>query len=68
LLLAAAYVNADDPSKPAQVVIWDLETQSPRTRILEPGVLPNGGESLSDGRLLMTSGSEKELKIWLVGP
>jgi hypothetical protein len=50
------------------VVIWDRETQSPRTRILEPGVLPNGGESLSDGRLLMTSGSEKELKIWLVGP
>ena len=67
-LLAAAYVNADDPSKPAPVVIWDLETRSPRTRILEPGVAPNGGEFLSDGRLLMTSGSEKELKIWSVGP
>jgi len=64
--LAAAYVNADDPSKPAPVVIWDLETQSARTRILEPGIVPNGGEFLSDGRLLMTSGSEKELKIWSV--
>lgn len=62
--LAAAYVNPDDPSEPAPVVIWDLETQSPRTRILEPGVVPNGGEFLLDGRLLMTSGSEKELKIW----
>jgi WD40 repeat protein len=66
--LAAAYVNADDPSKPAPVLIWDLETRSPRTRILEPGVVPNGGEFLLDGRLLMTSGSEKELKIWSVGP
>jgi WD40 repeat protein len=66
--LAAAYVNADDPSMPAPVVIWDLETQSPRTRILDPGVVPNAGEFLSDGRLLMTSGSEKELKIWSVGP
>ena len=47
-------------------MIWDLETQSPRTRILEPGVVRNGGEFLSDGRLLMTSGSEKELKIWSV--
>jgi WD40 repeat protein len=65
--LAAAYSNPDDPSKPAPVVIWDLETQSPRTRILEPGVVPNGGEFLLDGRLLMTSGSEKELKIWSVG-
>jgi len=64
--LAAAYVNADDPSRPAPVVIWDLETQSARTRILEPGIVPNGGEFLSDGRLLMTSGSEKELKIWSV--
>jgi len=64
--LAAAYVNADDPSKPAPVVIWDLETQSARTRILEPGIVPNGGEFLSDGRLLMTSGAEKESKIWSV--
>jgi WD40 repeat protein len=63
-LLAAAYFNADDPSKPSPVMIWDLETQSPRTRILEPGVVPNGGEFLLDGRLLLTSGSEKELKIW----
>src|SRR5437667_983082 len=66
--LAAAYSNPDDPSKPAPVVIWDLETQSPRSRILEPDVVPNGGEFLSDGRLLMTSGSEKELKIWSVRP
>jgi WD40 repeat protein len=66
-LLAAAYFNADDPSKPSPVVIWDLVTQSPRTRILEPSVVPNGGEFLLDGRLLMTSGSEKELKIWSVG-
>ena len=66
--LVAAYVNADDPSKASPVVIWDLETQSPRTRILEPGVVPNGGEFLLDGRLLMTSGSEKELKIWSVSP
>ncbi len=64
--LAAAYVNADDPSRPAPVVIWDLETQSARTRILEPGIVPNGGEFLSDGRLLMTSGAEKESKIWSV--
>jgi len=47
-------------------VIWDLETQSARTRILEPGIVPNGGEFLSDGRLLMTSGAEKESKIWSV--
>ena len=67
-LLAAAYVNADDPSRPAPVVIWDLENQSPRSRILEPGVVFNGGEFLLDGRLLMTSGSEKELKIWSVRP
>jgi WD40 repeat protein len=65
--LAAAYSNPDDPSKPAPVVIWDLETQSPRTRIVGPVVVPNGGEFLLDGRLLMTSGSEKELKIWSVG-
>jgi WD40 repeat protein len=65
-LLAAAYANADDPSEPSPVVIWDLDTQSPRTRILESGIALNGGEFLSDGRLLMTSGSEKELKVWSV--
>lgn len=63
-LLAAAYFNADDPSKPSPVVIWDLQAQSPRTRIQDPDVVPNGGEFLFDGRLLMTSGSEKELKVW----
>lgn len=65
-LLAAAYVNADDPGKPSPLLIWDLETRLPRTRILEPGVVPNGGEFLLDGRFLLTSGREKELKIWSV--
>jgi len=63
-LVAAAYFNADDPSKPSPVLIWDLQAQSPRTRIQDPDVVPNGGEFLFDGRLLMTSGSEKELKVW----
>jgi WD40 repeat protein len=63
-LLAATYFNAEDPSKPSPLVIWDLATQSPRTRIDEPVVRPTGDEFLSDGRLLIASGSEHELKIW----
>ena len=65
-LVAAAYFNVDSASKPAPVVIWDLATQSPRTRILAPDVVPNGCEFLADGRLLLTSGSEHELKVWSV--
>ncbi|MDP9338392.1 MAG: WD40 repeat domain-containing protein [Acidobacteriota bacterium] len=63
-LLAAAYFNADDPSIPAPVLIWDLATQTQRQRILESGMVPNGGEFLIDGRLLLTSGAKSELKIW----
>ena len=64
--LAAAYFNAADPSRPAPVLIWDLVTQLPRTLVLAPEAVPNGGEFLLDGRLLMTSGSEHELRVWSI--
>jgi WD40 repeat protein len=64
--LAAAYFNADNSQTPAPVVIWDLATQTPRQRFLESGMVPNGGEFVADGRLMMTSGTGGELKIWSV--
>ena len=65
-LVAAAYFNVDSMTRPAPVLIWELATQSPRTRILAPDVVPNGYEFLSDGRLLLTSDSEHELRVWSV--
>ena len=62
--LAAVYLNADNPAKPAEVLIWDLATQSPRLHFLDPAAVANGGEFLIDGRWLMTSGAEKEMKVW----
>ena len=63
-LVAAAYFNVDSMSKPAPVIVWDVATQSPRTRILAPDMVPNGCEFTSDGRLVLTSGSEHELRVW----
>lgn len=65
-LVAATYVNAEDPRKAAPLIIWDLATQSEQMRIVEPVVGPAGGEFLSDGRLLIAVGLEHELKIWSV--
>ncbi len=65
-LLAAAYFDQNAMSNISPVEIWDLETQSPRILDLGPGVAANGGEFVSDERLLVTSGSEKELKVWSV--
>lgn len=62
--LAAAYLNVDNSRIPAPVLIWDLAHDAVKTKVLEAGFQPNGGAFLSDGRLLMTSSSEKELKVW----
>ena len=64
--LAAAYSDPDDPRNPAPILIWDVATQAIRRTVLQPDVTPNGGEFLADGRLLLTSSSENQLRTWSV--
>jgi len=63
--LAAGYLDEKSFSNPAPVMIWDLAAQSVRSKV-EPSFSPNGGGFLSDGRLLLTSGAEGKLQVWVV--
>jgi WD40 repeat protein len=62
--IATAYFNANDPSKPTPVQLWDTSASSLRSTIPPPDSGFNGGDFVSDGTLLLTSSSEKELKVW----
>jgi WD40 repeat protein len=64
--LAAEYFDEKGFSNPAPVLVWDVASQSIRNTILQPGVTPNGGGFLPDGRLLLTSSSEGKLLVWSV--
>ncbi len=64
--LAAAYADEHSFDNPAPVMIWDVASQSVRTTILQPGVTPNGGGFLPDGRLLITSSDKGKLQVWSV--
>ena len=62
--LAAAYFDEKNSRNPAPVLIWDVTAQSVRTTILQPGVRPNGGAFVPDGRLLLTSASDNNFQVW----
>jgi WD40 repeat protein len=64
--LAAVYFDEKSFRNPAPVLVWDLGSQSVRNTILQPGVTPNGGGFLLDGRLLLTSSGEGKLQVWAV--
>ncbi|HXZ42811.1 MAG TPA: hypothetical protein VEG68_18880 [Terriglobales bacterium] len=63
--LAAVYFDEKGFSNPAPVLVWDVASQSVRTTV-QPGVAPNGGGFLPDGRLLLTSSAEGKLQVWSV--
>jgi len=64
--LAATYFNPDQVSAPGRVLIWDALSGSLRSTVPAAGSGFNGGDYAQDGTLLLTSSSEKELKIWSI--
>lgn len=64
--LAATYFDPNQVSAPGRVLIWDALSGSLRSTVPPAGSGFNGGDYTQDGTLLLTSSSEKELKIWAV--
>ena len=64
--VAASYFNPDQISAPGRLLIWDAITGSLRSTVSTTEGGFNGGDYLHDGTLLLTSSSEKELKIWSI--
>jgi DNA-binding beta-propeller fold protein YncE len=62
--VAGAYFDPNQITAPGRTLVWDISSGSSRTVISETGF--NGGDYLDDNTLLLTSGSEKELKVWAV--
>jgi len=62
--LVAAYFDENSGKNPAPVLLWDVATASVRTTILQPGVTPNGGGFVADGRLLITNNPGGKLQVW----
>ena len=62
--IAGAYFNPDQISAPARILIWDAQTGSLRSSVPPADSGFNGGDYAQDGTLLLTSSTEKELKIW----
>jgi WD40 repeat protein len=62
--IATAYFNANDPSKPTPVQLWDRSTSWLRSTIPTPASGFTGGDFVSDGTLLLTSSSDKQLQVW----
>lgn len=62
--ITSVYVNADDLTAPVRVFIWDTSSGSLRRTIPAADSGFNGGNYTLSNTLLLTSGSEKELKIW----
>jgi WD40 repeat protein len=60
--VAGAYFDPNQITAPGRTLIWDTSSGSSRTVASEIGF--NGGNYLDDNTLLLTSGSEKELKVW----
>ena len=63
--LAGAYFDADAITAPARMLVWDTSSGSSRSVASDQSAF-NGGSYLDDNTLLLTSGPEKELKIWAV--
>jgi WD40 repeat protein len=64
--VAATYFNPDQVSAPGRVLIWDVLSGSLRSTVSPAEGGFNGGDYAHDGTLLLTSSSEKELKIWAI--
>jgi DNA-binding beta-propeller fold protein YncE len=64
--VAATYFNPDQVSAPGRVLIWDAITGSLRSTISPMDGGFNGGDYAKDGILLLTSSSDKELRVWAV--
>lgn len=62
--VAAVYRNADDPSRPAPLLVWDLRSSEIGKRIYFPEVRPNGGSYASGGRLVYSTAKGRELAVW----
>jgi WD40 repeat protein len=63
-LIAGAYFNPDQVSAPGRILIWDTQTGSLRSTVRPVDSGFNGGEYAQDGTLLLTSSTEKSLKVW----
>jgi WD40 repeat protein len=63
--VAGVYFSADQISAPPRVLIWNIPSSS--LHPLQSADLEiTGGNYLLDGTLLLTSGADKELKVWAV--
>jgi WD40 repeat protein len=62
--VAAIYFNPDHITAPGRILVWDTPTGSLRNAVSSTDSGFNGGDYARDGTLLLTSSSEKELKLW----
>ena len=62
--IAAAYFDVNSMKNPAPVMVWDAATGTVRSKILQEGVTPIGGQFVPDGRLLLTSYTTGKLQVW----
>jgi len=59
---AAAYFHADAMSRPAPLLLWDLDAGSSRVVSAEARI--QGGGRLNDGRLRLVTLTDEEFMIW----
>ncbi len=62
--VVAIYFNPDHITAPGRVLVWDTPTGLLRHTLTSNDAGFNGGDYARDGTLLLTSSSEKELKLW----
>lgn len=62
--LVALYFDEKSFKNPTPAMVWDIAGQSVRSTFSEPGITPDGGGFLKDGRVLITNSSGPKLQVW----
>ncbi len=62
--IAAVYRDANDPQGHTPMMLWSAASAQMLQKVDSPGVTANGGGFLSDGRLLYSTTSGKEMMVW----
>lgn len=62
--IAAVYRDANEPNGDTPVLLWNAKLGEVLQRVDAPGVKANGCRFLSNGRLLYSTTSSKEIMVW----